>query len=205
MMFVGSREKIALYLMIRPTAGSDSMSAILAQCALRDQAAFARLYQLTSAKLFGVALRIVRRQDWAEEVLQEAYVNIWNHASDYAAARSQPMTWMTSVVRNRALDWLRRPRQEETSENYEQMIAELKTDGEGPLETLLRANEADALARCLATLDSAQRQSIALAFHYGLSHSELATHLRQPMGTIKSWIRRGLERLKTCLAQSEPR
>src|SRR3954468_11771902 len=130
-MFVGSREKIALYLMIRPPAESDSLSAMLAQCALRDQAAFARLYQLTSAKLFGVALRIVRRQDWAEEVLQEAYVNIWNHASDYAAARSQPLTWMTSIVRNRALDWLRRPHEEDTSENYEQMIAELKTDADG--------------------------------------------------------------------------
>ncbi|MGH8753224.1 MAG: sigma factor [Burkholderiales bacterium] len=85
------------------------MSRLLAQCALGDQTAFADLYRQTSAKLFGVALRILKREDWAEEVLQDSFINIWRHAADYSAHKSAPMTWMISIVRNRALDLLRRP------------------------------------------------------------------------------------------------
>jgi RNA polymerase sigma-70 factor (ECF subfamily) len=86
----------------------DTVGELMARCALRDQRAFAELYRQTAAKLYGVALRILRRRDWAEEVLQESYVNIWNHVQEYAAAKSAPMTWMTAIVRNRALDMHRR-------------------------------------------------------------------------------------------------
>ena len=175
------------------------LAGLLAQCALRNQRAFAELYQLTSAKLYGVALRILRRQDWAEEVLQECYVNIWNHAGDYAAARSAPLTWMTSIVRNRCLDWLRRPRTETTGEEYDIAVEAWQDDAPGPMEQLMAAAEAAALARCLQQLEAKQRQSIMLAFFNGLSHSELANHMKQPLGTVKTWVRRGLERLKTCL------
>ena len=178
----------------------ERLSALLARCGVGDQRALAELYRLTSAKLFGVALRILHRQEWAEEVLQESFVNIWNHAADYAAAKSQPLTWMTSIVRNRALDWLRRPRHEQTSADYDAMVETLQDDGVGPLEQLTRSAEARALARCLRELEGAQRQSIALAFQHGMSHSELAAHLKQPLGTVKTWIRRGLERLKGCLS-----
>ena len=177
----------------------EALSALLNRCALHDERAFAELYRYTSAKLFGVALRILRREDWAEEVLQESFVNIWNHAAAYAAAKSQPMTWMTSIVRNRSFDWLRRPRQEDTNVDYHLIVENLRDDAADPLEQLARSAEASALARCMMLLDSQQRQSIALAFQHGLSHSELAAHLRQPLGTIKTWIRRGLERLKSCL------
>src|SRR5258706_2797803 len=94
----------------------EQLSELLARCALREQRAFATLYQFSSAKLFAVAVRITRRRDWAEEVLQEAFVNIWNHAAGYNSAKSAPMTWMTAIVRNRALDWLRRPREIETDQ-----------------------------------------------------------------------------------------
>ena len=177
----------------------EALEALLSRCALHDQRAFAELYRYTSAKLFGVALRILRREDWAEEVLQESFVNIWNHAAAYAAAKSQPMTWMTSIVRNRSLDWLRRPRPEDTNVDYDLIAEKLRDDSVDPLEQLAQSAEARALARCMTLLDSQQRQSIALAFQHGLSHSELATHLRQPLGTIKTWIRRGLERLRSCL------
>ena len=90
----------------------DALAGWLAAAARRDRGAFARLYQATSAKLYGVALRILRREDWAEEVLQECYVSIWTHAPDYRPGLAAPMTWMTSIVRNRCLDWLRRPRLE---------------------------------------------------------------------------------------------
>lgn len=178
----------------------EALGALLARCGLGDQRAFSELYRFTSAKLFGVALRILRREAWAEEVLQESFVNIWNYAAEYAADKSAPMTWMTSIVRNRSLDWLRRPQREDTSESYDLLIENLRDDAAGPLEQLIQATEASALARCLRELDSQQRQTIALAFQHGLTHSELAAHLKQPLGTIKTWIRRGLERLKGCLA-----
>jgi RNA polymerase sigma-70 factor (ECF subfamily) len=175
------------------------LAALLAQAALRDQRAFAHVYELTSAKLFGVALRILRRRDWAEEVLQECYVSIWNHAGDYAVQRSAPLTWMTSIVRNRCLDWLRRPQQEATGEEYEIAVEAWRDDAPGPLERLAASSEAAALARCLQQLEGKQRQSIMLAFFHGLSHSEVARHMRQPLGTVKTWVRRGLEHLKGCL------
>lgn len=176
----------------------DALAVLLARSAGRDQAAFAELYRRTSAKLFAVALRIVRRKDWAEDVLQESFVNIWHHAGDYTASRSAPMTWMTSIVRNRCLDWIRRPR-EETPEAFEGMLEGTADDEPGPLARLAARGDASRLARCLETLDPSQRQSIALAFFHGLSHSELAEHLKAPLGTVKTWVRRGLERLKTCL------
>lgn len=176
------------------------LGTLLSRCGLGDKRAFAELYQLTSAKLFGVALRILRREDWAEEVLQESFVNIWNHAAEYAAAKSQPMTWMTSIVRNRSLDRLRRPHHEDTREDYDLLVENLRDDAAEPLEQLTQSAAASALARCLRELDSQQRQSIALAFQHGLTHSEIAAHLQQPLGTVKTWIRRGLERLKGCLS-----
>ena len=183
-----------------PDALAARLAALLGQCALSDQRAFAELYRLTSAKLYGVALRILRRQDWAEEVLQECYVSIWNHAGSYAAQRSAPLTWMTSIVRNRCLDWLRRPRQEATGEEYDIAVEAWRDDAPGPMEQLLASSDAAALARCLQQLEGKQRQSIMLAFFNGLSHSEVASHLKQPLGTVKTWVRRGLERLKSCLS-----
>ena len=176
----------------------DPLAELLAACSRRDQAALARLYELTSAKLFGVALRILRREDWAEDVLQECYLRFWNHAHEYRAGLSAPMTWMTSIVRNRCLDWLRRPSQEVA--DADGAIAEATpSDSPGPLAELERAGDAAAIARCLQALDAKQRQAIALAFYDGLSHSELARHMRELLGTVKTWVRRGLLRLKSCL------
>ena len=183
-----------------PDALAQRLGGLLGQCALGNQRAFADLYGLTSAKLFGVALRILRRHDWAEEVLQECYVSIWNHAGEYAAAKSAPLTWMTSIVRNRCLDWLRRPQSEATGEEYEIAVESWQDEAAGPLERLMAAGEAGALSRCLAQLEAKQRQSIVLAFFHGLSHSELADHMKEPLGTVKTWVRRGLERLKGCLS-----
>jgi RNA polymerase sigma-70 factor (ECF subfamily) len=178
----------------------DALAALLGQCALGSHAAFAELYRATAPKLFGVAVRILRREDWAEDVLQECYVSVWNHAADYAAAKSAPLTWMASIVRNRSLDWLRRPRLESGGEEYAIVAESWAEDAPGPMEQMLAAADAGALARCLRQLDSRQRQSIALAFFHGLSHAELAAHLREPLGTVKTWVRRGLERLRNCLS-----
>lgn len=179
-------------------APADPLAGLLAGCARRDQDAFARLYRETSPKLFGVALRILRREDWAEEVLQDCYIRIWDHAQDYRAGLAAPMTWMTSIVRNRCLDQLRRPRLEVIDEEGE-LIDAAASDTPGPLAQLQSGAEAGALRRCMETLDAKQRQAIALAYYDGLSHSELAGHLREPLGTVKTWVRRGLLRLKSCL------
>lgn len=175
------------------------LAELLSRCALKNQNAFKDLYDLTASKLFGVALRILRRQDWAEEVLQECYMNIWNHAGDYAVARSAPLTWMTSIVRNRCLDWLRRPQHESTGDEYEIALDAWQDESPGPVEQLMASNDSAALGHCLEELESRQRQSIMLAFFHGMSHSEVASHMRQPLGTVKTWVRRGLERLKGCL------
>ncbi|HEX6690979.1 MAG TPA: sigma-70 family RNA polymerase sigma factor [Burkholderiales bacterium] len=178
------------------------LAAWLAASANRDRAAFGRLYRATSAKLYGVALRILRREDWAEEVLQECYVSIWTHAPDYRPGLAAPMTWMTSIVRNRCLDWLRRPRPEVADEDGA-LTEAAESDNPGPLAELERTKSAHALNRCLGELESRQRQAIALAFYDGLSHAELAGHLREPLGTVKTWVRRGLLKLKACLELQE--
>ena len=180
------------------SAAPESLAALLAGTARRDRAAFARLYRQSSPKLFSVALRIVRREDWAEDVLQECYVRIWDRAGDYREGLASPMTWMASIVRNRCLDWLRRPRMEVSDED--DAIAETTASADpGPLEDLERSDEARAIARCLKGLEARQRQAIFLAFYEGRSHSELAAQMREPLGTVKTWVRRGLMRLKACL------
>jgi RNA polymerase sigma-70 factor (ECF subfamily) len=184
-------------------AQASRLAELLSQSALRNQSAFSELYSLTAPKLFGVALRILRRQDWAEEVLQECYMNIWNHAADYAIAKSAPLTWMTSIVRNRCLDWLRRPQQEATGDEYEIAVEAWQDENPGPVEQLMASGDAAALAHCLEEIDARQRQSIMLAFFHGMSHSEVAGHMKQPLGTVKTWVRRGLERLKGCLKKGE--
>jgi len=186
-----------------PMTDAGRLHALAARCALRDQAAFAELYRHTAPKLYGVALRILRRQDWAEEVLQESFVNIWNHFSEYSAHKSAPMTWMTAVVRNRSLDWLRRPNLEQGRDDYDELASSLPDDPAWQPERLLQdARDARALERCLAVLNSSQRQSIALAYLHGMSHGEIAAHLREPLGTVKTWVRRGLEKLRECMDQA---
>jgi RNA polymerase sigma-70 factor (ECF subfamily) len=181
--------------------GADPLVALLAACARGDRAAFESLYRQTSAKLFGVTLRIVRQEDLAEDVLQDCYIRIWNRAGDYREGLAAPMTWMASIVRNRSLDWLRRSNPEVIDVDGD-IIEGMASDGPGPLATLEQSRDGAALARCLAKLESKQRQAILLAFHDGLSHSELAGQLRQPLGTVKTWVRRGLAKLKTCLGRA---
>lgn len=177
---------------------ADDLTELLLETGRRNRTAFARLYQATSGKLFGIALRILKRRDMAEEILQEAFVAIWNHAAGYAADKSGPMTWMTTIVRNRCLDQVRRPGYGE-QELDDSLIDTLEAEGAGPLEALAQAFEARRLADCMGRLEASQRQSVTLAFFHGLTHSELAAHLREPLGTVKTRIRRALQSLRNCL------
>ncbi len=177
---------------------ADELPRLLARTALGDRAAFASLYRATSAKLFAVSLRIVRERPLAEEVLQDSFVAIWNHAAEYSRAKSAPVTWMAAIVRNRSLDLLRRTSRE--VEDVDEVLAgALVDESAAPAADAERRAGGHAVRECLAELEPDQRQSIALAFFHGMSHSELAAHLRRPLGTVKTHIRRGLARLRTCL------
>jgi len=178
-------------------AAQARLAGLLAKSALGDRAAFAELYRASSSKLFGVSLRIVRERALAEEALQDSFVNIWNHASDYAQAKSAPTTWMTAIVRNRSLDIVRRTREEPDIDDT--LATNLVDERAAPPREAEARADAHSIRHCLEELDAEQRQTIALAFFHGLTHSELADHLRRPLGTVKTHIRRGLLKLKDCL------
>ena len=189
------------------TERSHDLSRLLARAGLGDRAAFATLYERTSSHLLAVVLRINRDRAQAEDILQEVYVNVWRAASSFDAAQSQPLTWLTSIARNRAIDSLRRlqtqPRTQSADladdEKENDVYDETADDAPGPLALLSRASDARALGLCMEGLTGPQRQSVALAFYDGLSHAEVAEKMRQPLGTVKSWVRRALLSLKSCL------
>jgi len=182
------------------------LAMLLSRVALGDQRSFEELYRQTASHLYGVALRIVRDRSIAEEILQEAYVNVWHHAGTYNASRSQPLTWLMSIVRNRALDDIRRREVPTASltRDDDDGDADFPADGPTAVEMLVAAADARQVRDCVDTLDAATRQAVALAFFHGLSHGELAAHLREPLGTVKSWIRRGLDKLRRCLDSGPP-
>ena len=185
-----------------PSSRSDtptSLAQLLERVASEDAAALRALYDLTSSKLFGLALRILVKREWAEEVLQDAFVNIWRYAGDYRAGLSAPMTWMASIVRNRALDYLRRQKangasaETQWSEALDDILPGNEAD---PSEQTLMSQEARQLRICMEQLEASQRQAVALAYLRDQSHSEVADVMKVPLGTVKSWIRRGLEKLR---------
>ena len=167
-----------------------------------SEAALRELYDLSSTKLYGLAVRVVGNREWAEDVLQEAFLTFWRSAGDYRATLSPPMAWMGMVVRSRALDFLRR----RTSERADAGLAlddaineTVAGDSPNPMDTAQASEQAWALHECLRKLEARQREVVSLAYLRDLSHSELAEQLRLPLGTVKTWIRRGLEQLRGCL------
>ncbi|WP_354329758.1 sigma-70 family RNA polymerase sigma factor [Undibacterium sp. GrIS 1.2] len=178
----------------------------LAGVARKDAIAFRSLYDATSPKLFGFALRILVKRELAEEVLQESFVNIWNNAASYQASLAAPMTWMTTIVRNRAFDLLRRLDHdvEIDADNFDMDVVHALESGDlTPIQSLEMTQDAKAPASCMSRLEGLHRQAMALAFFHDLSHSEVAEQMKLPMGTVKTWIRRGLDKLRTCLGKME--
>ncbi|MEK8030543.1 sigma-70 family RNA polymerase sigma factor [Ideonella sp. DXS29W] len=190
---------------------AEALGALLARVSLGDRAAFATLYEHTAAHLLGVILRINTDRAQAEDLLQEIFVKIWSAAGSFDAQRAQAMTWLTSIARNRAIDSLRRRQTEpqwvtvrpglEEGED-DDVLDGLASEDAGPMELLGQAVQARAVGVCMRGLTGEQQQTLALAFYQGLSHSEVAEQLRQPLGTVKSWVRRGLIALRSCLERA---
>lgn len=190
---------------------SQALADLLSRVALGDRAAFDRLYRDTSPHLLGVILRIQRDRAQAEDVLQEVYVNVWRSAQSFNPALSQARTWLNSVARNRAIDSLRRRQAEPQTlsrfqagpdEDDTDMLQDIAADTPGPLDLLEQASDARALTTCMKALSGEQQHSLALAYYQGLTHAEVAEQLGHPLGTVKSWVRRGLQSLKTCLERA---
>jgi RNA polymerase sigma factor (sigma-70 family) len=166
--------------------------------------AFQRLYEATSSRLYGVALRVVGNREWAEDVLQEAYLYIWRAAAMYRASLSPPLAWMGVIVRSRSLDFLRRRQAErlDTARALDEEGSDAGPDeGDSPMETAQASEQAWALHECLRKLEARQREVLSLAYMRDLSHGELAHQLKLPLGTVKTWIRRGIEQLRGCMAR----
>lgn len=186
------------------TAFDCQIIVLLSRIAQRDEKALRELYDLTSGKLFGLALRVVKSNDHAEDVIQEVYLNVWKIAGDYRASLSPPMAWLGVIVRSRSLDFLRRRASEraDAGQELDEAITEtVPGNALNPLEMAQLSEEAFALHQCMGKLDNKQREVIALAYLRDLSHGELAKQLELPLGTVKTWIRRGIDQLRICMAR----
>lgn len=177
---------------------------LLQRISERDATALEALYRLTAPRLLGVALRVTGNREHAEDVLQDAFVSLWNTAGDYRAALSPPMAWLGLIVRSRAIDFLRRRTSERHLAGQSEDSAELERidlDAADPLDATMASEQAWALQQCLQHIDPKPREVLVLAYFRDLSHRELADRLALPVGTVKTWIRRSLEQLRICLAR----
>ncbi len=170
---------------------------LLLAVARKDRRAFEALYVQVSPRLYAVALRMLKRAELAEELLQDVFITIWNQAGNYNSDYSAPLTWMTNIVRNRAIDRLRRSEPADPSVDGNMDL--LLDSDPGPLAAYEQGQSSQKLDDCMKQLTAEQRQSIFLAYYHSLSHAAIAKHMAQPLGTTKSWIRRGLAQLKRCL------
>ncbi len=176
---------------------------MLARTAMGDRAAFAGLYRATSAKLFGVALRILNDRGEAEEVLQEVFVRIWHKADRYRANGLSPMTWLITVARNLSIDRLRRLRAAGAAQggDPDAAVAQLADPAPGPEAQIVAAGERTRLDACLDELDGARAGAVRGAYLEGLSYAELAVRHEVPLNTMRTWLRRSLLKLRECLSR----
>ncbi|MBN9602506.1 MAG: sigma-70 family RNA polymerase sigma factor [Afipia felis] len=169
---------------------------LLASVARGDQAAFEALYEATRAKLFGVVLRIVRDQALAEEVLQDAYVKIWKEAGQYQPGNASPLAWMVAIVRNRAIDIVRK-RADAPLGNAASLAD--ASDTPTPLARREMTDELKALLECVGQLEPERQKLVLLAYYNGWNRQQLAAKFNAQLGDVKTWLRRSLLDIRTCL------
>jgi len=178
--------------------GSDSadIADLIARCALRDRAAFATLYSRTSAKLYGVTLRILRDRSDADEALQEVYVKIWQRADRYVPGGYSPISWLVAVARNHCLDVLRARKPQ--SEDIE-MALDVADAGPDPEASAVDRGERARIDSCLDQLDADKADAVRGAYLDGYSYEELSARHHVPLNTMRTWLRRSLLKLRECL------
>ena len=181
-------------------ASRSDLAELIAAIADQDRAAFERLYGLTSSKLLGVALRIVRDRGVAEDVVQDAYLKVWQGAGSYSVAAGRPMTWLITITRNRAIDLVRRRRETtqpdgEDGQNWLDAVVE-------PRDREAEILDADRLRFCLGRLDDTHRRCLLQAYYEGFSREELAVRFDRPVNTIKTWLHRSAHALRSCLDEA---
>ena len=177
------------------------LQGLLARVALQDRQAFEQLYRATCRHLLGLAHGILQRRDLAEDVLQEAFMNVWSGAGSFNPGLASPMTWLINIVRNKAIDRLRSGRTardalQPLDDEAMQLAGDPLLQPERQLERSLSKVQID---RCMAALGGEQKQALALAYYRGLVHTEIAEALDAPLGTVKAWVRRGADKLRGCL------
>lgn len=173
-----------------------SLEDLLARVALGDKIAFDAIYERTCAKLFGVCLRILNDREDAEDAVHECYINVWRRAEQYARSKASPIAWMCAIARNASIDRLRK-RRESTTDLDEAF--ELADDRPSPQDAAVFASNQRALMACLEELEDPKATAVRTAFLSGHTYAELAEAMGTPLGTVKSWIHRGLQQLKACL------
>jgi RNA polymerase sigma factor (sigma-70 family) len=168
------------------------------------EAALRELYEAAGGRCFAVALRVLGNREWAEDVLQETFLQVWRSAGDYRGSLSPPLAWLGVLARSRALDFLRRRASEraDTGVALDESISEtVAGDSPDPVDARQASEHARALHECLRKLDARQREVVSLAYFRDLSHNELAEQLKLPLGTVKTWVRRALDQLRACMAR----
>ena len=193
-------ERAAARLGLMATTPAD-LADLLARVALRDQRAFEQLYRATSAHLLGVAYGVMRQRERAEDVLQEAFVNVWHGADGFQRQQASAMTWLINIVRNKAIDRIRVGVAERRSNvELDDAALQVADDPERqPQQLIENSFLRHHIDGCLSDLSAGQRQALALAYFRGLVHAEIAQTMGTPLGTVKAWVRRGSERLRECL------
>lgn len=180
---------------MKPT--TSDLSDLMARVAAQDRDAFAALYTATSAKLYGIVLRILQRREVADEILQEVYVRIWQRAGEFDRMRASPITWMATIARNLALDEVRRKRPLAIEETPEALaVADPARSASDMVEI---SEDWRRLEKCLGELDVHRQAIVRLAYLDGWSRDELAQKFGHPVATIKTWLHRSLKQLKDCL------
>lgn len=181
---------------------ADKFFSIVQGIVARDESSLSELYEQTLSKVYGLALKITRRHDLAEEVAEDTYMQAWQEAARFDSARGPTMAWLMMICRSRAIDALRRLDQAELHAEPEILKPDL-TGANSPLDILLVLERESDMRVAMATLSPVQRQLIALAFFKGFTHEEIALHMRMPLGSVKSNIKRAQSKLKSALTQEE--
>ncbi|MGI1663448.1 sigma-70 family RNA polymerase sigma factor [Palleronia sp. KMU-117] len=174
------------------------IEALIARVALGDRAAFAALYDATSAKLFGVCLRVLNDRHEAEDALQEVFVRVWHKAGRYSANGLSPMTWLITLARNIAIDRLRA--RKAPADGLDAM-PELADAGPTPEAAAIAASESARIAGCLAELEPGRADAVRRAYLDGATYQELADRYAVPLNTMRTWLRRSLLKLRECLSR----